>query len=36
VIDGTKPERGTLEFALHVMQVYEAAFVSDGKRIEIT
>jgi hypothetical protein len=35
VIKNKKPDRGTLEFALNVMQVYEAAFVSDGKRVEI-
>jgi predicted dehydrogenase len=35
VIEGKKPDRGTLEFAHHVMQVYEAAFVSDGNRVVI-
>lgn len=29
-------ERGSLEFALSVMKVYEAALVSGGKRIELT
>lgn len=35
VLENKKPSRGTLEFALQVMQVYEAGFMSDGKRIEI-
>ena len=35
VLEGKQPERGTLEFAHEVMQVYEAALISDGKRMVI-
>jgi predicted dehydrogenase len=35
VLEGTTPERGSLEFALQVMRVYEAAFISDGQRVEV-
>jgi predicted dehydrogenase len=35
VLEGKKAERGTLEFALDVMKVYEAALLSGGKRTEI-
>jgi len=35
ILDGRLPETGSLEFALSVMRVYEAALVSDGGRIEI-
>ena len=35
VLEDKTPERGTLEFALHVMRVYEAGFLSEGQRIEI-
>jgi hypothetical protein len=32
---GTPATRGTLEFALHVMQIYEATLVSNGDVIEL-
>ncbi len=35
VLEGKKPETGSLEFALEVMRVYEAALLSGGERIEI-
>jgi len=35
VLEGRRPELGTLEFALNVMQVYEAGLVSGGRRVEI-
>jgi predicted dehydrogenase len=35
VLEDKIPERGTLEFALHVMRIYEAGFISDGQRIEV-
>jgi predicted dehydrogenase len=34
-LEGKPTEEGTLEFALDVMKVYEAALVSEGKRVEI-
>jgi predicted dehydrogenase len=30
VLEGTSPTQGTLEFALDIMKVYEAALLSDG------
>ncbi len=36
VLNGEKPTEGTLEFALEIMRVYEAAFCSHGARIELT
>lgn len=33
VLNSKTPERGTLEFALEMMKVYEAALLSDGKTI---
>jgi predicted dehydrogenase len=35
MLEGKAAEAGSLEFALEVMKVYEAALVSDGKRMEI-
>jgi len=35
VLNGQKAERGSLEFALDVMKVYEAGLISAGKRIEL-
>jgi predicted dehydrogenase len=35
VMEGRRPEMGTLEFALNVMQVYEAGLVSAGQRVEV-
>lgn len=35
VLDGKIAEKGSLEFALSVMKVYEAALVSGGTRIEL-
>ena len=35
VLGGKPAERGTLEFARHLMDVYEAALLSDGSRREI-
>jgi len=35
VLENKKPERGTLEFALQVMSVYEAGFISEGQRVEV-
>lgn len=35
VLEGRQPEIGTLEFALHVMQVYEAGLVSAGSPVAI-
>jgi predicted dehydrogenase len=34
-LDGRAPEHGTLDEALHLMRVYEAALLSGGARIEI-
>jgi predicted dehydrogenase len=35
VLAGTQATKGTLEFALEVMKVYEAALVSDGERVAV-
>ena len=35
VLDSKPPEKGSLEFALEVMKVYEAGLVSEGDRIEL-
>jgi predicted dehydrogenase len=35
VLEGRAPEVGTLEFALHVMQVYEAGLLSEGRPVTI-
>jgi predicted dehydrogenase len=35
VLDGKPADRGTLEFALHLMRVYEGALLSEGLRVEI-
>jgi predicted dehydrogenase len=35
-LSGKPAERGSLEFTLEVMKVYEAALLSNGRRIEIT
>ncbi|MDA1192936.1 MAG: Gfo/Idh/MocA family oxidoreductase [Candidatus Poribacteria bacterium] len=35
VLNGTQSTIGTLEFAHHLMQVYEAGLVSNGARVEI-
>lgn len=35
VLDGRRPVKGSLEFARHVTQVYEAALLSNGKEIAI-
>ena len=35
ILTGQEAETGSLEFALSMMKVYEAALVSDGNRIEI-
>ena len=35
VLEGRQPVVGTLEFALHVMRVYEAALLSDGQAVTI-
>lgn len=35
VIDRRPAQHGSLEFALHLMKVYEAALLSDGERIDI-
>ena len=35
VLEGRPATRGTLEFALHVMHVYEAALLSEGGRVEV-
>lgn len=35
VLAGRKPDKGTLEFAHHMMQVYEAGLLSEGKTIYI-
>ena len=35
VLEGRKPELGSLEFALKVMKVYEAALVSEGERVAV-
>ena len=35
VLSGVAAERGSLEFALHLMKVYEAALLSEGARIAI-
>ena len=35
VLDGRPARRGSLEFALEVMRVYEAALVSEGERVEL-
>ena len=35
VLDSRPAERGTLEFARHLMDVYEAALLSDGTRREV-
>mgnify|MGYP002480356103 CR=1 FL=1 len=36
VLEGKPAEQGSLEFALEVMKVYEAALLSDGKTVPIT
>jgi predicted dehydrogenase len=36
VLEAKPARRGDLEFALQVMQVYEAALLSDGRRVPIT
>ena len=36
VLEGRQPAIGTLEFALHVMQVYEAGLLSDGHPVTIS
>ena len=36
VLESTPAEKGSLEFALEVMKVYEAGLMSDGNRVEIT
>ena len=35
VLERRQPEIGTLEFALHVMQVYEAGLLSNGQPVRI-
>jgi len=35
VLEGKPPTRGTLEFALEVMKVYEAALGSEGERVTV-
>ena len=35
ILDGQQPGTGSLEFALHLMRVYEAALLSDGKAIRL-
>jgi predicted dehydrogenase len=35
VLEGRQPAIGTLEFALHVMQVYEAGLLSEGQPVTI-
>ena len=35
VLDGRPAERGSLEFALHLMKVYEAALLSNGETVAI-
>jgi predicted dehydrogenase len=35
VMEGREPAVGTLEFALHVMQVYEAGLLSEGRPVPI-
>jgi hypothetical protein len=35
ILERRQPRMGSLEFARQVMQVYEAAQVSEGKRVEI-
>lgn len=35
VLEGRPARRGSLEFALEVMRVYEAALVSEGERVEL-
>ncbi len=35
VLEGREPQTGTLEFALHLMRIYEALLLSGGKRIEV-
>ena len=35
VLTGEKPEQGSLEFALEVMRVYEAALLSNGQTVKV-
>ena len=35
VLNGKAPEKGTLEFALDMMRVYEAALLSEGRTIRL-
>ena len=35
VLEGVEPKRGSLEFALHLMTLYEAALLSNGDRVVI-
>jgi len=35
ILEGRQAERGSLEFALEVMKVYEAALLSEGQRVEV-
>ena len=35
VLEGHAATQGSLEFALHLMSLYEAALVSDGERVTI-
>lgn len=35
ILDGKAAVRGSLEFALHLMRVYEAAFLSEGSRVAL-
>jgi predicted dehydrogenase len=35
VLDGTRPERGSLEFAFAVTAAYEAALLSDGEPVDV-
>lgn len=35
VLEGVEPKRGSLEFALHLMTLYEAALLSNGERVVI-
>ena len=34
-LEGKPSERGTLEFALHLMRVYEAGLLSEGSSVEV-
>ncbi|WFA17715.1 Gfo/Idh/MocA family oxidoreductase [Paenibacillus mucilaginosus] len=36
ILEGRQPQRGSLEFALKLMKVYEAALLSNGKTIAIS